>query len=214
MTIVLAGASGLVGAQVAQALGARSFAVIARRHNPALGQDVTQFVGAPEDWPALVAQAQPSVLISTLGTTIRVAGSQAGFAAVDHDLLLALAAATRAAGARQCLAVSSVGADRHSRNFYLRTKGEAEAGLAALGFERLDLLRPGLLLGARTGARRPGEAIAMALAPLTNALTPARFDRYRAIHASDVAHALVSRIGARDGGVHIHENRAMLAMRD
>ena len=34
-------------------------------------------------------------------------------------------------------------------NFYLRTKGETEDGLRALGFERLDILRPGLLTGER-----------------------------------------------------------------
>ena len=41
----------------------------------------------------------------------------------------------------------------------------AERGLAELGFERLDLLRPGLLLGER-GERRLAEGLGQRLAPL------------------------------------------------
>ena len=64
---------------------------------------------------------------------------------LDRDLVLRQAMHAKAAGVRGFVAVSSVGADMASRNFYLRTKGEMEAGLEKIGFARLDVLRPGLL---------------------------------------------------------------------
>ena len=95
---------------------------------------------------------------------MRQAGSQAAFRAVDFDMVVAFARAAAAAGARRMVTVSSVGADPGSANFYLRIKGEMEAALEALGFERLDIFQPGLLRGPRGGDRRPGERIAIALA--------------------------------------------------
>ena len=108
--------------------------------------------------------------------------------------------------------MSAVGAAVGSRNFYLRTKGETEAGLRRLGFPRLDLLRPGLLLGARDGPARPVERLGMAVAPLTNALTPRRWSRYRAIPAETVARAIVTLAGMTAPGVRVHDNDAMIAL--
>lgn len=96
----------------------------------------------PEQWGELVAAERPAIFISCLGATIRQAGSRAAFRAVDHDLVLAAARAAKKGSARQAIVVSSVGASAKAGNFYLRTKGETEDGLRALGFERLDILRP------------------------------------------------------------------------
>ena len=163
---------------------------------------------APQ-WPAAIADLGVDVFISTLGTTIRQAGSQTAFVAVDKTLLLDCAAASRA---RQSIAVSSVGAG--GGGFYLRIKGEAEAGLQAVGFDRIDILRPGLLLGDRQGPARPAERIGMALAPITNLLTPRSLDRYRAIEAETVAAAIAALTGNSAPGHFVHHNREMLALAD
>jgi hypothetical protein len=57
---------------------------------------------------------------------------------------------------RQLIAVSSVGAQPASKNFYLSVKGEVEDTLSRLRFGRLDILRPGLLRGRREGPLRRG----------------------------------------------------------
>lgn len=206
MKIVLFGASGLVGGLLVPLLGAHDLTVAGRRATGTAGERVAPL----EDWPALIAKLEPKVAISTLGTTIRRAGSQAAFAAVDHDAVLAVASAAKAAGVRQFLTVSSVGADARSSNFYLKTKGTTEADLIALAFERVDIFRPGLLLGERAGEPRLAEQLAATLSPLTNALTPRRLDRYRAIEARDVARAIAQSVGAPSPGVHVHHNREML----
>src|SRR4029077_1833999 len=93
------------------------------------------------------------VALCCLGTTIRQAGSEHAFRAVDVDCVLAFARAAKAAGARRFVVISSVGADTSARNFYLRTKGEMEEQLIAAGFESLDILQPSLLLGWRAEMR-------------------------------------------------------------
>jgi uncharacterized protein YbjT (DUF2867 family) len=207
-SIILAGATGLVGSAVVPLLDPARLTLVSRRPMP-VPDAATLIVAEPGDWPAHVSKAGAHIAICTLGTTIRQAGSQAAFAAVDRDLVLRIAGAARAGGARQFLMVSSVGANPNASNFYLRTKGEAERDVAAIGFDRVDIFRPGLLRGDRTGPARPGERIAMALSPLTDLLTPRSLDRYRSIAATDVASAILARIGLEEPGVHIHENRAM-----
>ena len=202
--IIIAGASGLIGGLLAARLKGQTLTAIGRRAVP----DITdQRIAPVAEWPALVATLKPHVVISTLGTTIHAAGSQDAFAAIDHDAVVAFARAAKDAGARQFLMVSSVGAGGAS--FYLKTKGRAEASVRALGFQRVDIFRPGLLLGERPGAARPVERLFAALSPLTNALTPRAYDQYRAIAADDVAAAMARVIGARENGVLVHHNREM-----
>src|SRR5205085_9625313 len=106
-------------------------------------------VAPPAEWPRLAHRLGGDVAISALGTTWRAAGSEAAFRAVDFTMVVDFATAAREAGVPRMIAVSSVGADAGSRAFYLRVKGEMEAALSALGFDRLDIVRPGLLRGDR-----------------------------------------------------------------
>ena len=126
--------------------------------------------------------------------------------------MLSVAAAAKAGGARQFIMVSSVGASARASNFYLKTKGEAEDAVKALGFDRVDILRPGLLKGARQGPARPVEAALIALTPITDFLTPAVLSSYRSIDALKVAQAIAALVGKAEGGVHIQHNAEMLAL--
>jgi uncharacterized protein YbjT (DUF2867 family) len=212
--ILMAGATGLVGRLVLQHVLADSrierVHSVGRRgsgvHNPKL----FEHIGPMERWPDIVSVLESDAAISTLGTTIRQAGSEEAFWAVDHDAQIAFARASCGIGVRHFLSVGSVGAHAGSRNFYLATKGKIEAALGAVGFERLDLFRPGLLRGSRTGPLRPGERIGMLISPITDILTPRRFDHYRSIAADDVAKAIVAKLFEAQSGKFIHENRAML----
>ncbi|MCX7033715.1 MAG: NAD(P)H-binding protein [Arenimonas sp.] len=221
-TVLLAGASGLVGQQVlskllAQADGPRVLAPVRHELSPRSPRLVTAVSGlSPADDAALSAQlrqASPTVdaYVCCLGTTLKKAGSREAFLAVDRDLVLRLAAIARDLGARQAIVVSSVGASAQSGNFYLRVKGETERALNEMGFDRVDLLRPGLLLGERDESR-PGEAIARALTPFTNPLLRGPLRRYRGIAASDVAAAAVALLGRDEPGRFAHEYADLVAL--
>ena len=211
--ILLIGATGLVGRLSIERLAAAGHHVhaLARRATSRSGAET---VAPAEAWPALVAGLGGEVAVCAIGTTMRAAGSQAAFRAVDHDIAVAFARAARAAGIRHMITVSSVGADPASRNFYLRTKGEMESVLGSLGFDRLDILRPGLLRGERGPDRRLGERIGIRMSALVDRILRGRFDQYASIDAGIVASAL-SRLTEEDRrGAFIHHNRDLRRLAD
>jgi uncharacterized protein YbjT (DUF2867 family) len=162
-----------------------------------------------ERWPEVIADlGLIDIAISCLGTTMRAAGSREAFRAVDHDLAIAVARAAREAGARHMIAISSVGASKGG-NFYLRTKAETEAGLIALGFDRLDIFRPGLLTGGERRDDRPAEKLGIMLAPLTNIFLHGALSRYRSTDSRKLAVA-IAQVAQKDGtGRFIHENKSI-----
>lgn len=211
---MIVGATGLVGRAVIERFGSRPLTVLTRREVEKLAPHHAELIVPTESWADIIAAEKPTVLICCLGTTIRQAGSQDAFRAVDHDLVLAVAQAAKRTGTAQMIAVSSLGAAAKSGNFYLRTKGETEDGLRALGFDRLDLIRPGLLRGDRPGPQRLGEGLATIAAPLADALLHGAFRRYRSISGDTVAAAIVALAGKGGSGVHIHENDDIRALAD
>lgn len=140
------------------------------------------------------------VFICCLGTTLKVAGSQAAFKKVDYDYVVNFAKLAEASSAQKFLVVSSVGADETSKVFYSRTKGEMESAIKTLNIPAIEIFQPSLLLGERNEAR-PGENFAKVLAPFLNPLLIGSMKKYRAIETADVAKALVARALSQDIGL-------------
>ena len=202
MTILLAGATGLVGSRVLALLP--DAVPIGRRATGRAGEIIADF-GALPPLPAA------DVAICALGTTIRAAGSQAAFRAVDHDAVLAFAKGARAAGATRFIVVTAVGADAGSGVFYSRVKGEVERELAGLGFARLDIIQPGLIIGPRS-ERRPVEAFLQAVTPMLNPLLIGGLARYGSVTADVIARAITVLAGRTTPGRFVHQNRALIAL--
>ncbi len=136
------------------------------------------------------------MVLCALGTTMRKAGSREAFIRVDHDSVLAIGGRANSVGIERFGIVSSLGADAKSINFYLRIKGQADEGLKAIGFKRLAILKPSLLLGNRT-EKRMGENIGRWVYRCTKFLFVGPLAKYRGIEAVDVAKTLISIV--RDG---------------
>ena len=204
MTIaaLLAGATGLVGSRVLALLP--DAVPVGRRATGRAGEIVADFAALPPLPPAEVA-------ICALGTTIRVAGSQAAFRAVDHDAVLAFARAAQTAGVSRFIVVTAVGADPGSSVFYSRVKGEVERDLTSLGFARLDIIQPGLILGPRA-ERRPVEAFFQAAMPVLNPLLVGGLARYGGVDADTIAAAIAALADRVVAGRFIHQNRALAAL--
>jgi uncharacterized protein YbjT (DUF2867 family) len=195
MKVALAGATGMVGGLLLERLRAdaavREIHLVGRRPPEGIGGDArvrfhqTDFSRLPEQpsWSAVDCG------YCCLGSTIRAAGSEPAFRAVDHDAVLAFASALRRGGTPEFRVVSSVGANPAARSFYLRVKGEMERELGALHFPRLLIFRPGLLRGPRAEFRF-GERLALTTAPLWELFLHGRRRRFRTTRAADLAAAL------------------------
>lgn len=83
---------------------------------------------------------------SCLGTTRADAGSDARFVEIDHDYTLNSAKLMRENNVDQFHLLTAGGSNANSWLLYPRTKGLLEKHVAELGFPRLVIYRPGLLL--------------------------------------------------------------------
>lgn len=224
-TVLLAGATGLVGNAILQlCLADRSVAeVIVPTRRPIkikhakLRNIVTDLIDVESGEPSAALEDEITKLsggkidayISALGTTIKTAGSREAFISVDRDLVCRFAEIAKQQKAKQIIFVSSVGATRQTSNFYLRVKGETEDLLERMKLHRVDILRPGVLLGPRDESRT-GEAIAQKLSFIYNLLLQGPLRRYRAISANTVAEAALTLLRKKEPGIFVHENAEML----
>ena len=194
---VLFGATGLVGGHLLQQVLASErverVTAVTRRPLPVQHAKLTNLVNdlAGEQAPPELAGADAA--FSCLGTTLAQAGGKQGFYAVDHDLCLRCAKWARQQGVPHFFMVSAMGAGDYSPVYYNRVKAETERDLIALRFPRLTLMQPSLLLGERGGPARPGEAMAIKLAPLISPLMMGPLSPYTPVLARDVAAAMLAR---------------------
>jgi uncharacterized protein YbjT (DUF2867 family) len=212
--VMLVGATGLVGRCVMQAAIAHplvQLVALSRREAPLpLGGRLEMLVAGTADWPDAIATIAPDSAICAIGTTWRQAGEdEASFRAVDFDLVMTVALAAKEVGVTNFVLVSSAGADRHAKTFYLRVKGEVEAALSKLRFKRLDVLRPGLLRGPRSSGRRPLERLGIVASPLSNLMLHGAGRAYRAIDAQVVAVAALQCTREKAAGRFVHDNDAI-----
>lgn len=200
--VLVAGATGLVGREIVSALLSNKAVVavhcVGRRpmgvKHPKLQDHVVDFAALP-------TLPEVNECYIALGTTIKLAGSQTAFRAIDLDAVVAVATATQSAGATKFGVVSAMGANPKSRVFYNRIKGEMECALASKGLKSLVIARPSLLDGDRSALGQPkrgGESLCLLLARGLRALIPAN---YRAISAKDVAQSLIREVQAAKPGV-------------
>ncbi|XP_006892073.1 PREDICTED: oxidoreductase HTATIP2-like [Elephantulus edwardii] len=90
-----------------------------------------------------------------LGTTRKKAGAD-GFVRVDRDYVMKSAELAKAGGCKHFNLLSAIGADKSSSFLCLQVKGEVEAKVEELKFDRYSIFRPGVLLCDRRESR-PGE---------------------------------------------------------
>jgi uncharacterized protein YbjT (DUF2867 family) len=129
-----------------------------------------------------------------LGTTIKVAGSNDAFRAVDFDAVLAVARAGIARGATKLGVISAMGASCTSGVFYSRIKGEMEEAVAKLGYQSVSIARPSFLAGDREALKqtsRPFEQIALVAMKMFSSVIP---KNYQAVQAADVAAGLYAQV--------------------
>ena len=206
-TALLAGATGLVGRALLPMLLSgehyRRVHVLLRRAAPDIKADArlqvhrVDFARLPAAFPTV-----DDVYIA-LGTTIKVAGSEAAFRQVDLDFVVNTARAARAAGATRLAVVSAMGADPTSRVFYNRVKGEMQAAITQLGYPSVVVAQPSLLLGDRAALGQPartGEVWATRLLGPLGRVVPTGI---RPIAARTVAAALLAAMLEAKPGIRV-----------
>ncbi|MEI3798686.1 MULTISPECIES: oxidoreductase [unclassified Chitinophaga] len=214
-TAIVIGATGLTGTHLVAALlhdpAFSKVKVLVRRPwahaRPKLESIIVDF----EDEESLATALHGDILFCCIGTTIKKAGSQERFRAVDYDIPVKCARIAKEQGITQFLLMSSVSANPNSRNFYLRTKGATEEAIQKVGFHSVNIFRPSVLIGQRKEFRF-GEWIGRYLIQLFYFLLQGRWKKYRGIKAATVANAMIIAAKENDEGVSIYESDAIQSM--
>jgi uncharacterized protein YbjT (DUF2867 family) len=211
-TAVVIGATGLTGSHLVNHL----------LHNPTFGKvkvllrkpalkqrdGLESIIVDYENEESLAAALHGDVLFCCIGTTRRKAGSQEQFRQVDFNIPVRCATLAKRQGFNQFLLMSSVGANVHSRFFYLRTKGETEQAVTKLGFRSMHIFRPSALLGKRAN-RRLGALIGQWLVQVFYFFLQGRWKKFRGIKANTVAKAMIAAAVKGEAGTHIYESDAI-----
>ncbi|MCB1389827.1 MAG: NAD(P)H-binding protein [Rhodobacteraceae bacterium] len=200
--VVMLGASGAVGGEALRALAAMPrvgrITLLNRREIALPPGPVVQHVvdvGDPARYAPLLAGHD--VAICTLGVGEPSKTPKDVFVRVDRDYPLAFAGACHEAGIGHFSLLSAVGVSAGSRFLYVRTKGQLEDGLRALGFRRLALFHPSMIL---TPQNRygPVQAVMLAVWPRLNPLLAGPLRKYRGVRVEDLGRAMA--MEAMQGG--------------
>jgi len=214
-TALVAGASGLVGAELLRLLldgeDYQRVHAVSRRPLPFDHVRLANRIMPIEQVEERLTGLKCHDAFCCIGSTRRKAGSDEELRRVDVELVLAFARAARACGAQRFVVLSAAGADASARAGYLRHKAAMEAALGTVGFTSLDVLRPGLLLGFRRELR-PAELAGTLLMPLVNPLLSGPLRQWRAVPARDVAAAMVGAARSLRRGTYVYAGEALAAL--
>ncbi|HMB92830.1 MAG TPA: hypothetical protein VKP65_18415 [Rhodothermales bacterium] len=211
-TALLLGATGLVGGHCLDLLLADdSYAPVTTLGRRLLTKTHAKLTHHVIDFDAFSEHADVLAaddVFCCLGTTIKQAGSQEAFRTVDFTYPFEAARIALAKGAQQYLLVSSLGANRASRIFYNRVKGETEDAIRALDYAGMYIFRPSLLTGDRDEKRR-GEQIAEAVLKTFSFTLRGPLRTFRPTAARDVATAMIHVAKQQPGDVKVYEPEAI-----
>lgn len=212
-TALVVGASGLTGQCIVRHLledeRFSAVKIFVRRtmqlQHPKLQEYVIDFDN-PQTWQAAL---QGDVLFSTLGTTIKKAGTKEAQYRIDHDYPLAFAKAAIANGVGTYALVSAQGANAKSSFFYMKMKGELDEAIERLGFGKVTIARPGMISGER-GEKRAMEKFTLRLLNIINSIGLLR--SYRPIEADTIAQALINASCDEEKGIRYLNSEQLRAM--
>lgn len=193
-TAIVIGATGLIGSHLTnKLLGDERYSkvkIFVRRTidivHPKLEEEIVDF----DDLSKWKNKITGDELYSTMGTTIKQAGSKETQFKIDFTYQYIAAKAAADNGVEKYLLVSSAGADHKSKNFYLKIKGSLEESVSQLPFKNIFIFQPSFLLGERREKRR-GEKIIAVLAKVLTRIIPF-LKKYRPIKAEVVAEAMIN----------------------
>ncbi len=179
MRVLIAGATGFIGARLAAALRARGHEVCGAARPAA---DYSRALN-PEEWTGLVAGME--VVVNAVGI-LRERGPQT-FNALHDTAPRALFRACQAGGVRKVVQISALGADDAARSRFHRSKKRADDFLATLALDWV-IVQPSLVFG-------PGGASARWFAMLAALpwvpLPGVGAQRVQPVHIDDLTELLV-----------------------
>lgn len=194
-TALIAGATGLVGGHLLDLLiEDKTYTTVKVLTRRSMGGDDGKLkeivIEDFDDLELHIKELKADDYFSCLGSTMKKAGSKEAFRKVDFEYPATLAAIARENEAQSFHLVSSMGANSQSFIFYNKVKGETEEAIKAMKLNKTYIYRPSFIEGERNEARG-GEKAALWFADKFDFLFNGPLKKYAAIHARDIANAMI-----------------------
>ena len=148
---IIFGSSGFVGSHLlSELLNSPEYeqvTAVVRKNLSISHPKLNTLIGDYRSLPALEPEISADEVFIALGATRATSPEREKYYQVDHDYPVLAARIAKARGAKSVFLVTAVGANPHSRVFYVRTKGETERDITALDFEHTHIFRPSMIMG-------------------------------------------------------------------
>ena len=148
----------------------------------------------PEQWKDLV---KGDVLFSCLGTTIKAAGSKEAQWKIDYEYQYLFAEFAQENNVKHYVLVSSVSSSPNSSNFYLRMKGQLEESVKTLGFPKLTIFNPPVLV--RKNSDRTMEVAGLKAIQFFNKI--GMFRSQKPLQTEILAQAMINSAKSTENGI-------------
>ncbi len=151
------------------------------------------------------------VAISTLGTTLKDAGSKESQWKVDYDYNLQFARMAKSNQVYSFVLLSASHASPNSKFFYSKMKGQLEEAIKALQFPKLIILQPGPIQ--RPNSNRWAENVSVKIIKAFNKI--GLLKTYTPIHTMDLAKVmLLVLLEDQDESLSIYDEKSIIAKID
>lgn len=216
-TAAILGATGMIGGQLLELLLKDPYfekvRIIVRRPytaaHPKLEVKLVDFKDAASFKRSLEGT---DIIFSCIGTTQKnVNGDETLYREVDFDIPVNAARFGKETGVKKFALVSSVGADSHSRTFYLKLKGETEKAVIAQEIPAVHIMQPSQLLGKRKEFRL-AEKIIIPIMKVLSLLFVGKARKFKAIEGIDVAKAMIAACKSDKTGVFYYTYEEIIAL--
>jgi len=199
--VLIIGASGLVGSEILKVVedNHQEIVILSRKKLLSKSQSTKEIL---IDFDNMQLSDIPKVnhVYIALGTDLNTSellyikkSRRKEFKKVDYSYVIQLAKMAYELGAESISIVSAVGANKNSKNLYLKTKGEMEEEVISIGYKKTIFAEPGHLLGKRPSKKfRPEVAIMEFAARILKPIMIGPLEDLKFIEASLVAKSLVA----------------------
>lgn len=218
-TAILFGATGFIGSHLLDDLlnnpDYGQVIVVVRKPIPsttlANHAKLKTLIGDFRTLPSLKAELVADEVFIALGTTKKHTPDPKEYYQVDHDYPVLAAKIAKENGAKSVFIVTSVGADANSNFFYIKTKGETERDIEALGFQHTHIFQPSMIVGNRKEERAMEKTI-IKVWKMLDPVFIGGLHRYKGIDGKDVARAMMNAAKNQTTKVKIYQWREISAL--
>ncbi|SIQ64838.1 NAD(P)H-binding protein [Maribacter ulvicola] len=193
-TAIILGASGLTGGLLLEKLISDdryiNIKLFSRSRIEGLPNKVHQYIGNLLELDQFKKEFTANEVYCCIGTTAKKTPDKRLYRAIDYGIPVAAAKLAKENGISTYIVVSAMGANKKSKVFYNKTKGEMEQDVVNQNIPATSILRPSLIGGERE-EQRVLEKIGIIVFKVLQPLLIGPLKKYRLVDAGTIALAMI-----------------------